>query len=522
MAPRDIPPGMDWGAALLEAINIARVMLLVFSSRSNASRQIVREVEIAVGQGLAIIPVRIENAKPTGGLGYFLGTPQWLDAITPPFESHLERIADSTKFWLVRSQRLDPLEAKLPSKDDSLLIGYQPPGPAPMARVPGKWRKTHLYVLGGGVLALFLPLTMSGSGTPYFVIGNAKKVPSVSGVKPIHSPTYEANWGRQNNGVSNASTVATVTKNQVGVQQRQQLGAKTTAQRPGGSSMVSSVLDPDVVFWQSIKGSRDAADYRSYLGEFPNGRFAPLARSRIIRYQRVSSREGRLSTLSPSLPIPSVSARPSATKGTPTSNPASTNAAPTQVALSNGIASSEVIEPGINHNFVVIGGSLQKSDAELLAKRFERFGHSPTLIPAGVELNRYSLKFGPYSPAEVTITRADLQRLCHDLTFHLIVNSPIGPLMDQTTANSALEVIQHLGAHPLLVSREINGQTKYQVEIGPFVTQEEAMNAGILLGDHYSKSLNCPWGNCDWQYTWRGSPPKLLCNDPGRPCQPDG
>lgn len=77
-------------------------------------------------------------------------------------------------------------------------------------------------------------------------------------------------------------------------------------------------------------------------------------------------------------------------------------------------------------------------------------------------------------------------------------------------------------AHPLLVSREVNGQTKYQVEIGPFVIQEEAMDAGTLLGEKYSDSLNCPWGNCNWQYTWRGSPPKLLCNDPGRPCQPDG
>jgi formylglycine-generating enzyme required for sulfatase activity len=102
IAPRDIAPGMDWGAAILEAIDGARVMLLVFSAHANASPQIKREVERAVNKELIVVPVRVEDVKPTGNLEYFLGTPHWLDAITPPFERHLDRIADSTKFWLER------------------------------------------------------------------------------------------------------------------------------------------------------------------------------------------------------------------------------------------------------------------------------------------------------------------------------------------------------------------------------------------------------------------------------------
>lgn len=40
-------------------------------------------------------------------------------------------------------------------------------------------------------------------------------------------------------------------------------------------------MDAEVVFWQSIASSANAADYRAYLEAFPNGRFAALARARI-------------------------------------------------------------------------------------------------------------------------------------------------------------------------------------------------------------------------------------------------
>ena len=102
IAPRDVRPGMEWGAAIVEAVDGARVMLLVFSSQANSSPQISREVERAVHKGVIVIPVRVEDVKPAGNLEYFLGTPHWLDAITPPFERHLESIADSTKYWLDR------------------------------------------------------------------------------------------------------------------------------------------------------------------------------------------------------------------------------------------------------------------------------------------------------------------------------------------------------------------------------------------------------------------------------------
>jgi hypothetical protein len=97
MAPRDIRPGMSWGRAIIAAIDGARMMLLLFSQHANASPQVTREVERAVQKDLTIIPVRIENVQPAGDLEYFLGTPQWLDAMPP--ERHLDRIVASVKYW---------------------------------------------------------------------------------------------------------------------------------------------------------------------------------------------------------------------------------------------------------------------------------------------------------------------------------------------------------------------------------------------------------------------------------------
>jgi hypothetical protein len=94
VAPRDILPGQDWGGSIIKAINGARAMVLVFSANANTSRQIKLEVERAVNKGIPVIPLRIEDVAPTETLEYFISTPHWLDAFTPPLERHLEYLAE--------------------------------------------------------------------------------------------------------------------------------------------------------------------------------------------------------------------------------------------------------------------------------------------------------------------------------------------------------------------------------------------------------------------------------------------
>jgi hypothetical protein len=100
IAPRDILPGADWGAALMDALESCRAMVLIFSSNANSSPQIRREVERIVGRGIPVIPVRIEDTTPTKAMAYFMGPVHWLDALTPPLEQHLHKLADSLKALL--------------------------------------------------------------------------------------------------------------------------------------------------------------------------------------------------------------------------------------------------------------------------------------------------------------------------------------------------------------------------------------------------------------------------------------
>lgn len=103
IAPRDIVPGTDWGEAIIDAINQCRVMVLIFSSRANASTQIKREVERAVNKGVKVIPLRIEDVVPAKALEYFIGSVQWFDALTVPVEGHLSDLVQTVTNALTTS-----------------------------------------------------------------------------------------------------------------------------------------------------------------------------------------------------------------------------------------------------------------------------------------------------------------------------------------------------------------------------------------------------------------------------------
>jgi hypothetical protein len=132
IAPRDIRPGTDWGESIIDAINDARTFVLVFSQNANNSTQIKREVERAVNKGIPVIPFRIEEVLPAKSLEYFLSTPHWLDAFSPPIERHIRYLAETIRSLLSNTPR--PVPAPVPSRD-------------PMFE-----RRTLWLIAGGGVV----------------------------------------------------------------------------------------------------------------------------------------------------------------------------------------------------------------------------------------------------------------------------------------------------------------------------------------------------------------------------------
>jgi hypothetical protein len=143
IAPRDIMPGADWGESIVKGIRLSRVLLLVFSTNANKSKQIKREVEIAADGGVTIVPLRIENILPTEAFTYFLGNIHWLDALTPPLEKHLQEVAAKVKA-ILSTESVSSSEAAQPSS-----LAH-----APTVQQPA--RRNVLPVIGGIIAVLIV------------------------------------------------------------------------------------------------------------------------------------------------------------------------------------------------------------------------------------------------------------------------------------------------------------------------------------------------------------------------------
>ncbi|MCJ7725857.1 MAG: TIR domain-containing protein [Acidimicrobiia bacterium] len=157
IAPRDIMAGSNWGGAIVEGITAGKAMILILSSDSNESRQVLREVERAVATDTVIIPFRIEEIQATGAMAYFLGTEHWLDALTPPVEQHIGGLAATIK-------------ALLGSQADSMPAPpLEEPATAQQASPPTDSGPSRILLWGGAAVAglalvLGLGIWMGGSG----------------------------------------------------------------------------------------------------------------------------------------------------------------------------------------------------------------------------------------------------------------------------------------------------------------------------------------------------------------------
>jgi TIR domain-containing protein len=80
ISSRDIDPGDNFQIAIVHAIRSAKVMVLVFSSNSNNSDEIKKELVLAGQSRLIVIPVRVEDVTPDEAFAYEFATRQWIDA----------------------------------------------------------------------------------------------------------------------------------------------------------------------------------------------------------------------------------------------------------------------------------------------------------------------------------------------------------------------------------------------------------------------------------------------------------
>lgn len=128
IAPRDILPGQPYAGSLIDAIQKAKVFVLILSLKSNQSKHVVREVSEAVETGIPIIPFRIDDVQPSTEMRYYIKSLHWLDALTPPLERNIDILAKNIHALLGEPQTEKPVEViktvpKKPKKIPFVLIG---------------------------------------------------------------------------------------------------------------------------------------------------------------------------------------------------------------------------------------------------------------------------------------------------------------------------------------------------------------------------------------------------------------
>lgn len=90
ISSKDIPPGGDYQACIVEAIAESQLIVLVFSSDANKSTEIAKELSLASKK--IVIPVRIEDVVPQGSLMYQLSNRQFVD-LFEDFDNKLEDLS---------------------------------------------------------------------------------------------------------------------------------------------------------------------------------------------------------------------------------------------------------------------------------------------------------------------------------------------------------------------------------------------------------------------------------------------
>ncbi len=97
MAPRDIEAGTDFPTAIVDAIDSARVLVLVLTEHSAASPHVLSEVGQAFNGRKRIVPFRLSTAALPPNLEYFLSMTQWLDAEAGCTEANLRKLTAATQ-----------------------------------------------------------------------------------------------------------------------------------------------------------------------------------------------------------------------------------------------------------------------------------------------------------------------------------------------------------------------------------------------------------------------------------------
>jgi TolB-like protein len=148
IAPRDITPGLDFAEAIIDGIKSSRLFILVYTSSSNNSKQVIREVDRAVHFGLQVINLRLEDLPMSKQLDYYLSSVHWLDAMTPPLEKHIKTLS-GVVLSLLRKGDVGDDELKKAIQDGILRVGQDKKSIAVLPFINDSPDQENTYFING-------------------------------------------------------------------------------------------------------------------------------------------------------------------------------------------------------------------------------------------------------------------------------------------------------------------------------------------------------------------------------------
>lgn len=135
---RDATPGIDYAGSIVRAIKASSVFVLVLSRNSSVSNHVLNEINSAVNAGIMILPFKVDDGDLNDSMEYYLGRTHWMDALTPPLEAHILKLADTISMYKKRTigsttrdifktpeqQSTSSAECRMLKYHDLLALGY--------------------------------------------------------------------------------------------------------------------------------------------------------------------------------------------------------------------------------------------------------------------------------------------------------------------------------------------------------------------------------------------------------------
>ena len=187
IAPRNIPRGAKWADEIDKAIQNARVFVVIVSSHSVESKQVPKEVALAVTACESIFPFRIDDIGLQGSFRYYLSDYQFTDATTDPSKKMTE-LADAICYSLGKpipaaSEEQEPAEAIPAETAPKTAVPAEPaqkPAEKTESAKDGQTKKP--MIIGAAAVAVaaivILAVVLSGKGKQSTKTENAVQNPS--------------------------------------------------------------------------------------------------------------------------------------------------------------------------------------------------------------------------------------------------------------------------------------------------------------------------------------------------------